>query len=710
MQPDDLPRLADAEAVLLRALARVCDVPPPRSVAEWADAERIIAAETGSPWPGRWSTDRVPYLREIMEVMTLSHPCRRVTLLKSAQIGGSEAGLNLIGQVMAETPAPVLVMLPSIDMMLGYNRLKLDPMIQGTPALSRRVQDVVSRDEANSTVTFKRFPGGYLQLLTANSGANLQMRSGRVLLLEEISSYPTDTDGRGSPIAQLEARAIAYSGREKILEISTPGEELAGSDVGCRVTRSYERSSQGRLLVPCPHCDHRQTLDWENIRWTKGQPETAQYHCQGCGTGIGHKHKAAMIAAGEWHHEFPDRVNRHAGYAINSLYSPMLSWAAVVEKFEAAQGDQQELKSFTQQYLGRAWREVGDAPDWQRIYDRREHWPAGTVPAGAVLLTAGVDVQRNRLEAHVWGWGRNRESWHIDAITIAGDPFQWRTWEQLAAALDATYAHQLGGALPISLTAVDSGDGVTTAEVYAFVRKMGRRVIAIKGRDELPQAIAQGGKVDVKRSGKKVGSLKPWNVGSSYLKGEFYGQLRLDKPTAESGAAFPRGYVHLSDTVAGEEICKQLTAEALRQVRRRNGQVGREWVRTRANEALDCRNYARAAATLLGIDRMPESRWAEYEAAAATPAVAHRPPAQLGLMVPEPDADDDLSPEAQALGAVIGAHLTKPNAEDADDAAAETPAPPPPRAAAPQPPKPPNLKTGRWWKPAAPAGRFARPF
>lgn len=694
MPPDAPPRQAEAEAILLRALARVVDVPPPRDVAEWADAERVVAAETGSPWPGRWSTDRVPYLREIMLVMTLAHPCRRVTLLKSAQIGASEAALNLIGQVMAETPAPVLVMLPSIDMMLGYNRLKLDPMIQTTPALARRVQDVVSRDEANSTVTFKRFPGGYLQLLTANSGANLQMRSGRVLVQEEISSYPADTDGRGSPIAQLEARAIAYSGREKILEVSTPGEELAGSSHGCRITRSYERSSQGRLLVPCPHCGHRQPLDWESLRWTKGKPETAQYHCTGCGTGIEHKHKAAIIAAGEWVHEFPDRLDRHAGYAINSLYSPMLSWAAVVEKFEAAEGDLQELKSFTQQYLGRAWREVGDAPDWQRIYDRRESWPAGTVPAGAVLLTAGVDVQRSYLVAHVWGWGRNRESWHIDAITIPGDPFQWRTWEALAAVLDATYPHAKGGALPIQLAAVDSGDGVTTAEVYAFVRKMGRRVIAIKGRDELPQAISAGGKADVKRNGKKVGTLKPWNVGSSYLKGEFYGQLRLDRPTAESGEGFPRGYVHLSDTVAGEETCKQLTAEALRQVRKRNGQVGRQWVKTRANEALDCRNYARAAATLLGIDRWPDARWAEHEAAAATPARAHRPPAQLGLAVPEPEAEDEALPD------------------DAEDSAADdtpAPAPPPARPAVAAPAKAPKM--GRWWKPApAHAGRFARPF
>lgn len=706
---DAEPATARAEAILLQALSRVLDVPPPRSADLWADAERKIAAETGSPWPGQWSTDRVPYLREIMQVMTLSHPCRRVTLKKSAQVGGSEAGLNLIGQCMAETPAPILVMLPSIDMMLGYNRLKLDPMIQATPALSRRVQDVVSRDEASSTVTFKRFPGGYLQLLTANSGANLQMRSARVLVKEEISSYPDDTDGRGSPSTQIEARAIAYSGREKILEISTPGEEIAGSQVGCRVSRSYERSSRGRYLVPCPHCDHRQTLEWERLRWTKGKPETAEYHCGGCGAAIEHRQKAAMIAAGEWVHEFPDRVDRHAGYEINSLYSPMMSWAAVVEKWESVEGDQQEEKTFVQQYLGRAWQQKGEAPEWKRLYDRRETWPAGTVPAGVLALTCGVDVQRSpgRLEAHVWGWGRNRESWHVDHVVIPGDPFQWRTWEALAAVLDGTYAHPSGGALPILLTAVDSGDGVTTAEVYTFTRKMGRRVIAIKGRDELPQAISAGGKVDVNRGGKRVGRFKPWLVGSSYLKGEFYGQLHLERPTAESGEGFPRGYVHLSDTLAGEEVCKQLTAESLRRVKHRNGQTGLEWVKTRANEALDCRNYARAAATLLGMDRWQDARWAELEAAAATPAEAHRPAAQLGLAMTEPDNGHEDLPEGEE-GAGEGAEEDVP------------PPPPPPPAPRPArqvvlPPKPPAQpaapKTGRWWKPAArPLGRIARPF
>jgi phage terminase large subunit GpA-like protein len=655
MPPDAPPH--DVEGLILRAIAGVCHVPPPRDVNEWAEAERIVSAESGSPWPGPWRTARMPYLREVMQAMTLSHPARRVTLKKGAQSGGSEAGLNLIGQVMAETPAPVLVMLPSIEMMRGYNRVKLDPMIQATPSLAARVDDVVARSGEESTTTFKRFAGGYLQLLTAASSANLQMRSARVLVMEEVSDYPLDAGGRGDPVKQMEARAIIYSGREKIVKISTPGEE--GS---CRISADYEKSSRGRLFVPCPHCGEHQTLEWENLRWPKGRPREAMYHCVACGSGIEEAHKPAMLAGHQWRHEVPELLTEHAGFAWNGLYSTQMTWADLAAEWEDVQGDQEGLKAFVQQKLGRPWRIAGEAPEWQRLYDRREGWKPAHVPRGALLLTAGVDVQRDRLEASIWGWGRNRESWLVDHVIIAGSPFQWRTWEQLITLLDTVYPHEAGGAVPVSLAAVDSGDGVSTAEVYAFVRKMGqRRAIAIKGRDGLPQAIAPGGKIDVQRNGKRVGAMKPWLVGSSYLKGEFYGQLRLDRPTEESGAAFPRGYVHLPTHVAGEELCKQLVAEELRRSKARNGQVKLEWVKTQQrNEALDCRVYARAAAVVLGVDRWADARWDDLEAAMASRAPV-RTEMQMGLALPEGgegEADDaaegaaEAAPEAVAAEAV----------------------------------------------------------
>ena len=680
--PLDAPP-SDAHALLLRAVARACHVPPPRNVAEWAEAERVVAAESGSPWPGRWRTDRAPYLREIMEVLTLSHPARRVTFLKSAQIGGSEAVLNMIGQIMAETPAPVLVMLPSIEMMRGYNKLKLDPMINASPALSRRVEGVVNRSSDESTATFKRFPGGYLQLLTANSSANLQMRSARVLVMEEVSDYPMDADGRGDPVAQLEARAIIYSGREKIVKISTPADE--GS---CRVTADYERSSRGKLFVPCPHCDHRQPLEWEGLRWPKGKPKLAAYHCTGCGAAIEHAEKPGMLAKGEWVHEAPELLDFHVGFQANGLYSPTLTWADLAAEFEEVAENPETLKTFTQQKLGRAWRVAGDAPEWQRIYDRRESWSPGIVPKGGLILTCGVDVQRSpaRLEAYVWAWGRKRRSWLVDHLVIHGSPFLWRTWEQLAAFLETVYPHEAGGALPISLTAVDSGDGTTTNEVYAFVRRIGqRKAIAIKGRDAQNQAIMAGGKNDVRRNGKRVGSLKLWLVGSSFLKGEFYGQLKLDRPTAESGDEFPPGYVHLPEHLAGEEVCRQMVAEELRRVKMRNNFYRLEWAKTRdRNEALDCRTYARTAAALLGTDRWDETRWAaaEREIANASPSSV---PIQAPLELPEEDAG-----EAEPLEE----HVAEDEVEDA------------PAPALPIPPTATPARS-RFWKSPRPG---ARPF
>jgi phage terminase large subunit GpA-like protein len=667
MLPTAPPR--DAEALLLNAVALACRVAPPRNVAEWAEAERIVAAESGSPWPGRWKTDRLPYLRQIMEVMTLSHPARRVTFLKSAQIGGSEAALNMIGQVMAETPAPVLVMLPSIDMMRGYNRLKLDPMISASPALAARVEEVVARSGEESTATFKRFPGGYLQLLTANSSANLQMRSARVLLCEEVSDYPLDADGRGDPVRQLEARAIIYAGREKICKVSTPAEE--GS---CRVTAAYEASSQGKFFVPCPHCQTKQTLEWENLRWPKGQPQAAQYHCSECGTGIDPIHRPAMLAQGEWVHAKPELLTEHAGFAINALYSPTISWADLAAEFEEVKDDPEGLKTFTQQKLGRAWRIAGEAPEFQRLYDRRESWAPGTVPKGGLVLTAGIDVQRNRIELFIWAWGRLRQSWLVDHIIIAGSPFAWATWEQVAAALETIYPHEAGGALPISLSAVDSGDGTTTAEVYAFVRKVGqRRAIAVKGRDAQPQAIAPGGKVDVKRDGKRIGRLKPWLVGVSHIKGEFYGQLRLDRPTAESGEGFPPGFIHLPTHVAGEEICRQLVAEELRRSKTRQGFAKLEWIKTRdRNEALDCRVYARAAAVVVGVDRFTPERWQELAEAAAA-AAPRRVSIQHALALPDDpeDGPDDTDAEPEVEPGAAHSPLAAP-------APMALPPPPPP--------------------------------
>jgi len=429
-------RLAEIDSAVLETWGRAWYMPAPRSVSQWADAERHVPANSGSPWPGRWRTDRVPYLREVMDAMGLSHPARRVTVVKAAQVGGSEAALNAIGQIMDETPVPVIVALPSIDLMRSYNRVKLTTMIHATPTLTRRVRDVVSRDEEGSTTGFKVFGDGYLKLATAASAASLRMLTARVVIEDEKSAFQWDVDGEGDPSEILRARMSLYSGREKHIEISTPGTMIGHDAVGnCRITVSYEQSSRGRYFVACPECGEGHPLEWDSLRWPKGRPEEARHHCPHCGAGVEHRHKPAMIAAGWWHHERPELVEVHAGYSIGGLYSPAISWADLARDWEAAQGDEGKVKSFVTTKIGRAWRIAsGEAPDWQRLYDRREEWAPGTVPADGLVATAGIDVQRDRLEMSVWAWGKDRQCWLVDHLVIPGSPFAWGTWETAATA------------------------------------------------------------------------------------------------------------------------------------------------------------------------------------------------------------------------------------------------------------------------------------
>jgi phage terminase large subunit GpA-like protein len=493
-----------------------------------------------------------------------------------------------------------------------------------------------SRDSGNRQLS-KEFPGGQLVMTGANSAVGLRSMSARFLFLDEVDAYPGDVEGEGDPVALAEARARTFGWRRKTLLVSTP--TISGLS---RIEREYQATDRRRFFVPCPHCGAMQWLRFERLVWEKGQPDTARYLCEACDGAIGEQHKTAMLGAGEWRATAEPQDPHAVGFHVSALYSPVgwFSWAQAAREWEAAQGDDRAVKTFRNTVLGECWQESGEAPDWRRLYDRREAWEPGTVPAGGLLLTAGVDVQRDRLEASVWAWGQDRRSWLIEHRVLAGNPFEAAVWEELRALLGETWRHAASGhRLGLAMAAIDSGDGMTTAEVYAFVRRAGAsRAIAVKGQDGLRAAIGQPAATEVRRNGRRLGGLKVWPVGSSFLKGETYGWLRLDRPTAESGEAFPPGYVHLPVHAAGEEVCRQLCAERLVARAGRNGFRRLEWVNTRErNEALDCRVYARAAAAALGMDGWGEGRWARMADALSAPAAEQVEAPSASAAPPPPD-------------------------------------------------------------------------
>lgn len=560
---------------------------PPRTVSQWADDFRMLSQEASSE-PGRWRTSRTPYLREIMDALSPSHPAHRVTFIKGAQVGGTEAGNNWAGYVMDYVPGPMLLVQPKDDLVEKVSKQRLTPMIEACD----RLREKVYKDNIHE----KRFPGGILMLTTAKSASGLRSMPIRYLFLDEVDAYPLDVQGEGDPVNLAIARTRTFP-RKKIFECSTP--TMAGRS---RIESSFELSDQRYYHAPCPHCGTMQVITWKHIKWENGHPETAHMVCEGCGDRITDEHKTWMLENGKWIATAKGAPG-HIGFHLSSLYSPVgwYSWAEAASDFLEATGNQDRLRTFVNTVLGETWKNRGDSPDWVRIFDRREDYQIGVVPERALILTAGVDVQKDRLEAEIVGWGPDMESWSVDHVVIEGDVYDGSTWDRLTDILSKEWPHEKGGSLKIRLMAVDSG--FATTEVYKWARtKPGDRVMVVKGSASKNTII---GGYTATREG--VGL---WSVGVDVLKAELYGLLRLRPIYNDAGelVGYPAGYCHFPQY--GQEFFEQLTAEHQIVKTDRRGFQKLTWEKARPrNEALDLRNYARAAAEQLKVPIYEQRHW-----------------------------------------------------------------------------------------------------
>lgn len=581
------------------------------TVSEWADRHRRLSSRASAE-PGPWRTDRAPYLREIQDALSPSSAFQRVVVMKGSQLGFTEAGLNWLGFVIHHAPGPMMMVQPTTETGKRVSKQRVAPMIEESPALRALVRDPRSRDAGNTT-TMKEFPGGVLVITGANSAVGLRSMPVRYLFLDEVDAYPADADGEGDPVELAERRTATFA-RRKMFMISTPKD--AGAS---RIEAAYLESDQRELFVPCPHCGAFQKLDWSRLTWPEGEPDKAVHLCAHCDGVMENRDKVAMLANHEWRPSAPGD-GRTAGFLISSLYSPVgwYSWGDAAAAWERAKGNPERERVFTNTVLGLPFADAREAPDWEAIAARAEDYPPGTVPMGGLLLVAGVDVQRDRLEAEVAAFGRDGESWSVDYRVIHGDPFQPEVWRDLDALLKERFPHAAGGALTIERLAIDSGDGMTTQAVYAWAGRYGlRRVMAIKGSARMNQVLGTAKPVETTGDGKvrRVTGVKVTMVGVNLLKARFYAHLRkvADPDTGEK----PFGLCHFPQH--GEEWFRMLTAESLVKTTGRNGFTTLEWVKTRPrNEALDCRVYAMAAALACGMERFNETHWTARERMAGT--------------------------------------------------------------------------------------------
>ena len=526
----------------------------------------------------------------------------KVVVKSSAQVGKTLIVKAICGYHIHQDPSPILVLQPTIEMAETFSKDRLAPMIRDTPVLRGKIADPKSRDSGN-TILHKRFPGGHLTLAGANSAASLASRPIRIVLCDEVDRYPPSAGTEGDPVSLAEKRTATFWNR-KIVLVSTP--TTAGLS---RIQQAWEESDQRSYHVPCPECGHYHVLEWENIRYPAGHPEQARLACPGCGVLFGDADKPRMLRLGRWVAAAP-ATGKAAGFYLNELYSPWRTFAQVAKDYEEAKDKPERLKTWTNTSRGQVYEEPSDAPEWQRLYDKREKFESNKVPFEVGILTAGVDVQGDRLELEIVGWATGKRSYQIDYRVLLGDTSKIGSdgpWSELSKIINTEqWEHASGAMLPLRMVAIDSGYRTTT--VYDFCRQFAgtRRVFPTKGRDDQATVISNPKTIDRRRDGRPIKGIKLYHVGSSVTKQEFYGWLRLDK--AEDGTD-PPGYCHFNED-RDQQFFKELTSEKV-VVKFVRGFPREVWVKNPnlRNEPLDCRVYARAAAAIAGIDRWRDAQW-----------------------------------------------------------------------------------------------------
>lgn len=545
---------------------------------EWADQYRMLSAESSAE-PGKWYTARTPYMREPMEQVT-NPDTETVVMMTSTQVGKTELCSNVIGYFIHQDPSPILMIEPTLEIAEAYSKDRLAPMIRDTPELRALLPESRAKSKG-STMLHKTFTGGHLTLGGSNSPSSLASRPIRILICDEVDRYEPTAEGHAVNLASK--RTTNFWNRKKLF-VSSPKFKSTSM-----IEAAFKASDRRYYHVPCFACQALQKLEWAQVKFQDRNPSTALYVCSHCGVGWNDAQRYEAIMDGQWIAE--GEFNGTAGFHLWEAYNPWVKLREIVAAFLAAheqkqQGNNEPMKTFINTSLGETWAEEGEAVSADPLLARRENYAADALPYRVLYLTAGVDVQDDRIEVEIVGWRADsrtqpEESWGVEVAILHGDPAKQEIWNDLDELLKREWTTEDGRKLRLGAVGIDSG-GHFTNEVYKFcARKTGRKIYAIKGMAGTrpiwpPKA---GGS-------KKYKGHRVWIVGVDTAKDAIYSRLRI----ADEGPGFchfPLNY--------GEDYFKQLTSEKV-QTRFSKGHPIREWHKPKGarNEALDRRAYALA--------------------------------------------------------------------------------------------------------------------
>ncbi|MEO3997192.1 terminase gpA endonuclease subunit [Mesorhizobium sp. CAU 1732] len=603
-------------------MAATIEPPAPMPPSAWAEASLVVP---DGPRAGElWDRSLGLHCLEIADTLGPDVPDNEIAVMKSAQTGFTTVLIIAAGHSIDRDPCRMMIVQPTSGALADFNKEKLQPAIDESPALKAKVRGISSRSSDGSTATSKQFPGGSLTLAIASSAADLRSKTIKKAFLDEIDQYPDDLDGQGDPLDMVEARQISFlmTADWKRLSISTP--TIKGAS---KIETKYLAGDQRRWHVACPGCGARFVFEFDraHFRFNDEAPYQAHYVTPCCGTIIEGHDKNSVYATGRY---VPTASRPGAGrsYHFCAMSSPLVPWDEVARKFVEAQGDPQKLKAFYNLYLGLPYEVRGDAPDHVRLMERRESdLVRGRIPPMGLILTGSADVQMRGIYYEIAAYGPDRQKWIVEAGILEGetdDPHSG-AFLKLTGIYEKQWPDAFGGYRRADAFGVDSG--FRSHVVYTWCR--GRPgAYALKGLDGWSRpALGQGSPVEIDFKGKRIrNGVLVYGVGTWPLKGAHYADLRKEGRRAGQETD-PPGYCHFG-TWLDEVYFRQITSEYLASENFR-GRTRRVWkVRGgEENHFLDCTIYNNALADYLGVSRLTPDEWAVLGADRCAPEIVKNP-------------------------------------------------------------------------------------